>query len=121
MTEEKKKGLPNPRAGERVELDTAFEWDINFNTANRNQIAAWIASTTDMTPSAANLAVALIVEIRAQRIFGLQKNRVDMIMAVSSDFCAKHGRLFEAADPFLPDKVAREVAPRFVKHIGAAD
>jgi hypothetical protein len=118
LTEKGKTHLPNPRAGQKVTLDTRFEWDINLNTANRNQIAAWIASTTDLTPCAANLAVALIVEIRAKRTFGLQNERIEMIKAVSSDVCAKHGRLFEKpADPFLPDRIAAAVAPRFVEYI----
>ena len=94
------------------------DWDINFNTANRNQIAAFIAHQTDLDACAANLAVALIVAIRAQRTFGLQEERIRMILDVSANISRKHGQFFRSVDPFLPDRVAAAVAPRFAEYIG---
>jgi hypothetical protein len=114
--------IPNPRAGEVVTsytFDRDFNWDINFNTANRNQIAAWMAATRDdLDACAANLAVALIVAIRAKRTFGLQWERIQMIMEVSKKISREHGQYFRSVDPFLPDRIAAAVAPRFAEYIG---
>lgn len=52
-------------------------WDINLNTANRNQLAAWLASTTDLEAAAANLAVALIVNLREDDLRPEQDERPD--------------------------------------------
>lgn len=124
LTEKGKTHIPNPRAGKKVQsftFDRDINWDINFNTANRNQIAAWIAATTDLDACAANLAVALIVAIRAKRTFGLQEERIQMIMDVSANVSRKHGQFFRMANPFVVDTIAAAVAPRFAEYIGKTD
>jgi ribosomal protein S16 len=57
-----------------------FTWDINFNTSNRNQLAAYLSYTTDLRASAVNLAVALIVRLRALNTFGLTDEEVAAIV-----------------------------------------
>jgi hypothetical protein len=55
---------------------TGVTWNINFNTSNRTQIAAYLAQTTDLSPIAANLAVALIIRLRTLNTFGLTNEQV---------------------------------------------
>ena len=85
---------PVPYSGElyltpegRLTLHTThFQWDINFNTSNRTQLAAYLAQTTDLEPFAANLAVALIVFLRGKNVFGLTGEQVEVIVQVAEAF-----------------------------------
>ena len=61
------------------------KWNINFNTSNRTQIAAYIASTTDTEPFTANLQVALIVYLRSKNNFGLNESQVELILKNVAD------------------------------------
>lgn len=76
------RGAPNPAHGQPQTHALDFKWDINFNTSNRTQLAAYLAQTTDLTPLAANLAVALIVRLRAQarNPLGLTNGQVNFII-----------------------------------------
>jgi len=76
------RGAPNPAHGQIQTHALDFKWDINFNTSNRTQLAAYLAQTTDLTPLAANLAVALIVRLRAQarNPLGLTNDQVNFII-----------------------------------------
>ena len=76
------KGSINPAFGQTQTHAMGFQWDINFNTSNRTQLAAYLAQTTDLTPLAANLAVALIVSLRAQarNPLGLTNEQVGFII-----------------------------------------
>lgn len=62
--------------------DLASVWVINFNTSNRTQLAAFLASTTDLPPFAVNVAVALIVRLRsrADNTPGLSDAQVQLII-----------------------------------------
>ncbi len=62
--------------------DVAFAWNINYNTSNRTQLAAFLASTTDLPAFAANVAVALIVKLRtrAGNVLGLSDGQVQLIV-----------------------------------------
>jgi hypothetical protein len=55
-----------------------FRWDINFNTSNRTQLAAYFAQATDLDPFEANLTVAMIVHLRSrtQQVFGLTEQQL---------------------------------------------
>lgn len=65
----------------------AFDWNINFNTANRTQIAVFYAAETDYPPFVATLAVALIVKLRAhaQHTFGLTGDHIGAITAAADE------------------------------------
>jgi cation diffusion facilitator CzcD-associated flavoprotein CzcO len=80
------RGTANPDAGRRTFHETGFRWDINLNTSNRTQLAAYLAQTTDLPPFAANLAVALIVFLRGKNVFGLTGAQVETIVAVAEAF-----------------------------------
>ena len=56
------------------------KWNINFNTSNRTQIAAYLAETTDTDPFTANLQVALIVYLRSKNNFGLSETQVEFVL-----------------------------------------
>jgi hypothetical protein len=86
-------GERNPYGGRQRRRIVDFEWDINYNTSNRTQLAVFLAQTTDLSPFAANLAVALIVHLRtrAQNVFGLSDPKVQLIIAVAEAF-ARIGR-----------------------------
>jgi len=58
-------------------------WNINFNTSNRSQIAAFLASNTDADAFTANLQVALIVYLRSKNNFGLNEEQVKYVMGVA--------------------------------------
>ncbi|WP_019579363.1 hypothetical protein [Pseudomonas mandelii] len=77
------KGAPNPDAGRISSHDIDFEWEINFNTSNRTQLAVFIAQTTDLSSFAANLAVGLIIHFRTQpdSVRGLSDPQVYAIIA----------------------------------------
>ncbi|SEK42395.1 Thioredoxin reductase [Variovorax sp. YR750] len=70
--------------------DLAFVWTINFNTSNRTQLAAFLASVTDLPQFAANVAVALIVKLRtrAGNVLGLSRAQVQLIVWTS--LCYAH-------------------------------
>jgi hypothetical protein len=57
--------------------------NINFNTCNRTQLAAYIAQTTSLPPSVANRAVERIIETRAKSIHGITEKEVHQICAES--------------------------------------
>lgn len=61
------------------------KWNINFNTSNRTQIAAYLASTTDTDPFTANLQVAAIVYLRSKNNFGLDEKQIQLIMKMIAD------------------------------------
>ncbi|HEV3315886.1 MAG TPA: hypothetical protein VG488_02910 [Candidatus Angelobacter sp.] len=92
-------GELNPYGGRQRRRIVDFEWDINYNTSNRTQLAVYLAQTTDLNPFAANLAVALIVHLRtrAQNVFGLSDPQVQLIIAVAEGFV----RAARALDPNL--------------------
>jgi hypothetical protein len=81
-------GKPNPDAGHDRLHDIGFEWDINFNTSNRTQLAAYIAQTTDLSPFPANFAVALIVHLRTRpgNALGLSDPQVDRVISTAERF-----------------------------------
>lgn len=62
-----------------------YAWDINFNTSNRTQLAAWVADTTDLEPFAANLAVALIIHLRSSlgTPYGLTRVQVQTVLGIA--------------------------------------
>jgi thioredoxin reductase len=93
-----REGRYNPDFGHKQHV-VDFEWDINYNTSNRTQLAVYLAQTTDLNPFAANLAVALIVHLRtrAQNVSGLSDPQVQLIIAVA-DAYVRHRR---ATDPNL--------------------
>jgi hypothetical protein len=84
-----------------------FKWDINFNTSNRNQLAAYLAQTTDLEPFAANLAVALIVKLRGKNTLGLSNPQVRFIIEAAEATLAITRRLRPVLDSerFWKDKV----------------
>lgn len=55
-------------------------WNINFNTSNRTQIAAYLADKTDVDAFTANLQVAMIVYLRSKNNFGLNDDQVSLIL-----------------------------------------
>jgi hypothetical protein len=86
--------VSNPRGG--------YNWTVNFNTSNQTQIAAYIASETDIEPFAANIAVALIVHFRSRRNreFGITGQQVNFILLVVQDWLRairQFAPLFETA------------------------
>jgi hypothetical protein len=76
-----------PRPGRN---DGDFDWTLNFNTANRTQIAAYFAATTDLEPFVANVAVALIVHFRSTtaRTFGITNHQVLHIVKAATQAVA---------------------------------
>ncbi|MFS2069222.1 hypothetical protein ACEN9D_10730 [Pseudomonas sp. CT11-2] len=82
------KGSPNPDAGHDRLHDIDFEWDINFNTSNRTQLAAYIAQSTDLSPFSANFAVALIVHLRTRpgNVLGLSDPQVHFVISTAERF-----------------------------------
>lgn len=83
-----------------------FKWDINFNTSNRNQLAAFLAQATDLEPFAANLAVALIVKLRGKNTLGLSNPQVRFIIDAAEATVAITRRLRPGLDAerFLNDR-----------------
>ncbi|MGB6691687.1 MAG: FAD-dependent oxidoreductase [Terracidiphilus sp.] len=61
------------------------QWNINFNTSNRTQIAAHLAGTTDTDAFTANLQVAAIVYLRSKNNFGLSESQIQLIMKMIAD------------------------------------
>ena len=86
-----RQGRLNPSRGSHHRHATRFQWDINLNTANRTQIAAYLAQTTDLEAFAANLAVALIVKLRGFQTFGLDEDQVGAICRFG-ELVHAHGR-----------------------------
>lgn len=82
------KGSPNPDAGHDRLHDIDFEWDINFNTSNRTQLAAYIAQTTDLQPFPANFAVALLVHLRTRpgNALGLSDPQVHFVISTAERY-----------------------------------
>ncbi len=61
---------------------TKAAWTINFNTANRTQIAAYLTDAYGLPPVPVNLAAALIVRIRSQpnHVLGLTGRQVHALI-----------------------------------------
>lgn len=89
------RGSVNPYSGRRTTHETSFEWDINFNTSNRTQLAAYIAQTTDLSPLAANIAVSLLVRLRTMKAnaLGLGLDQVNTIVRSAEAYAAEIVRL----------------------------
>jgi hypothetical protein len=87
-----------------------IKWDINLNTANRTQLAAWLASTVDMEESPANLAVALIVTLRAKTTFGLSRKSVGLILEYCQDYHRRNPGFLRAMRPDYVDILAEYLA-----------
>ena len=68
-----------------------FDWTLNFNTANRTQIAAYLAANTDFEPFVANLIVALILHFRSARAqtFGITNDQIIYIAKIAAQAVAK--------------------------------
>jgi len=79
------KGSPNPDAGQTREHRSNLAWNINFNTSNRTQIAAYIASTSDTDAFTANLQVAAIIYLRSKNNFGLSEAQVEFVRKSIAD------------------------------------
>jgi hypothetical protein len=75
-----KKGSANPVGGQQRTNNLDFQWNINFNTSNRTQIAACLAQTTDVDSFTANLQVAMIIYLRSKNNFGLSQDQVAIIL-----------------------------------------
>ena len=73
-------GMSNADMSFKQAASQKVQWNINFNTSNRTQIAAYLASTTDTDPFTANLQVALIVYLRSKNNFGLSETQVDFVL-----------------------------------------
>lgn len=88
-----------------------FQWDINFNTSNRTQLAAWVAQTTDLDPFAANVAVALLVRLRssARNTFGLTDPQVQTVLDFAGAAAAETRRLNPGENESLLDRSRRSV------------
>jgi len=88
-----------PGGQDRVH-EVGFKWDINFNTSNPTQLAAYLAQTTDLDPFAANLAVALIVHLRSREknTFGLNDNQVKYVIDSANTVTDDLRRLFPDFD-----------------------
>lgn len=67
----------------RVANEFDLAWNINFNTSNRNQIAAFLAHKSDLEPFAADLAVVLIVWLRSIITLGLSRPQVGIIIGLA--------------------------------------
>jgi len=61
------------------------QWNINFNTSNRTQIAAYLAGTSDTDAFTANLQVAAILYLRSKNNFGLSENQITFVMKSIAD------------------------------------
>jgi hypothetical protein len=114
---------PNQRGG--------FDWTINFNTSNRTQIAAFIASETDIEAFAANIAVALIEHFRSgrNREFGINNQKVNFILTVAQNcvrllkqrvpqfeqlrLAREHQQQPGGADDFLQEVIATMTGPAY--------
>ncbi len=88
-------GSVNRQGGRMNFHELDYEWDINFNTANRTQLAAFLAQQTDLEPFAANLAVALIIHLRtrAQNVLGLSEPQVSVIVDTAQAFAREQRRV----------------------------
>jgi hypothetical protein len=93
------KGAVNPFT-DKTEHATnrGLAWDINFNTANRNQLAAYFASNHDFgetqqdNSQIANFIVGLVVALRSKTTHGLSPDSIQNII----DFCQQqHARLMK--------------------------
>lgn len=75
--------------------DLVFVWNINYNTSNRTQLAAFLADVTDLSPFAANVAVALIVRLRtrASNPLGLTDSQVKLIVWTAHCYARALARL----------------------------
>jgi len=82
------RGSANPDAGHDHLHDIDFEWDINFNTSNRTQLATYIAQTTDLKPFPANFAVALLVHLRTRpgNALGLSDPQAHFVISTAERF-----------------------------------
>jgi hypothetical protein len=92
------RGSVNPAGGRATLHAVDFKWDINFNTSNRNQFAAYLAQATDLEPFAANLAVALIVKLRGKNTLGLSNAQVQFIIDAAEATVAITRRLRPGLD-----------------------
>jgi hypothetical protein len=82
-------GSLNPEGGKSRTHELDFEWNINFNTSNRTQLATFLAQTTDLSPLAANLAVMLLVRLRGKsgNPLGLTEDQAMFIIGCAA-WCA---------------------------------
>lgn len=71
--------------------DQKVAWNINFNTSNRTQIAAYLAETTDTDAFTANLQVGLIVYLRSKNNFGLSEEQIQFVLTLAEQ-CVKQLR-----------------------------
>lgn len=80
-------GLPidQGKATFKQSASQQVQWNINFNTGNRTQIAAYIASTSDTDAFTANLQVATILYLRSKNNFGLNDNQITFVMKSIAD------------------------------------
>jgi hypothetical protein len=69
----------------RASASQPVQWNINFNTSNRTQIAAYIASTTDTDAFTANLQVVVILYLRSKNNFGLSESQITFVMKSIAD------------------------------------
>jgi hypothetical protein len=77
-------GLPRD-ASFKAAASQPVQWNINFNTSNRTQIAAYLASTSDTDPFTANLQVATILYLRSKNNFGLSEDQITFVMKSIAD------------------------------------
>ena len=80
--------IPATATGNAVTIGTKFQdridfkWDINFNTCNRTQLALYLAQASDLIPFAANVAVELVIRLRADStrvLGGMDREKVRQI------------------------------------------
>jgi len=90
------RGSRNPGAGLSTFHQIDFDWDINFNTVNRTQLAVYFAQKTDLHPFVATLAVALIVRLRGhpRHTFGLRGDQIRAIVAAAGESWNRTVRTF---------------------------
>ena len=111
------RGSPNPIAGQTRDHHSNFDWNINFNTSNRTQIAAYIAATSDTDAFTANLQVAMIIHLRSKNNFGLSEDQVDYVMKSIADSVNHVRKKVPAFDKIRARKEHRDD----LKQPGAAD
>ncbi len=94
--QEKKGSAPNHK----------LSWNINFNLANRTQLATWVASETDLDPFPANLAVDLIVKVRSLKAntFGVTPEVIKRFLTASALYWEELKRI----NPKIPPETLRK-------------
>jgi hypothetical protein len=86
-----------------------LSWNINFNLCNRTQLAAFVAQQfTDLPPFAANLAVALIIKLRAHK--GNTHGLTDEVVSRILDGVKRYWEALQKLNPKLPEKDLRKGA-----------